>query len=74
MEIPVTTRRYGTDLQQEGFHVIPRTTSHHGACNCLQFPREQQHMLPGKKEISLFIGLVIVVGILFMEGTGEMAT
>ena len=69
------------DLQQEGCQEkIPTTTSQPGATNCSQVPREQQHMLPGLKEISLFFGVkpmmivVFIIGAVVIMGDGEIAT
>ena len=80
-ERPASARRYVTDLQQEGCQEeIPTTTSQHGASNCSQVPREQQHMLPGVKEISLFFGVkagmmvIFIIGAIIKMGDGEMAT
>ena len=67
-------------MMRQTKQINPATTSQHGATNCSQVPREQQHMLPGVKEISFFIGvitLMIVVSIIFaimLMGNGEMVT
>ena len=80
-ERPAIAQRYGTDLQQEGCHVnIPSTESQPGATNCSQVPREQQHMLPGKKEKGWFFGVkagmivVFIIGAIIEMGDGEIAT